>query len=71
MQRAIVIQCVSADAESDFIGLNRYLYDGWRFVSATPLGIVGSSKMGSISEGYLLVLVIIDDSCAQPSVNGQ
>lgn len=61
MQRAITVQCVSDDAESDFLSLNSYLYDGWRFVSATPIGIVGSSKIGSINEGYLLVLVIIEN----------
>lgn len=61
MQRAIPIQCCRADAEADFLSLNYdYLSSGWRFVNAIPLGTVGSSKMDSISEGYLLVLVIIE-----------
>ena len=61
MQKAVIVQCVSFDAESDFISLNNYLHSGWKFVSATPLGVVGSSKVDSLSDGYLSVMVIIEN----------
>ncbi len=62
MQRAIIVQCASLDAESDLLSLNSYLFNGWKFVAAIPLGVVGSSNVGSIANGYLSVLVIIEDN---------
>jgi hypothetical protein len=61
MQKAIIVQCLSSDGEVDVMNLNQYLYDGWRFVSATPVGVVGTSKIDTMSEGYLSVLVIIEN----------
>jgi hypothetical protein len=65
MQKALIIQnLTTSNKNSNPLSsddLNKYLADGWRFVSATPFG-VAAAEGGETNAGsaYAAMLVIIE-----------